>query len=88
MSVGSRTTIWKSSEEEEKTTQILSQDPDRAAGLADTLLDYITDELGYSAEEAIPGLIATVVVYALQTAAPGQALDEAVALMDRAEEKV
>lgn len=55
--------------------------------MADSLLDFITDELGYSAEEAIPGLVAATVIYAVQTADPHQALDEAVALMDRVEER-
>ena len=45
------------------------------------------DEIGYTESEAIPALMAAVVMLALATEAPEQALDEAAALLDREEEE-
>ena len=51
------------------------------------VVDFIQNDLGYEPEEALPGLMAASVVFALMTADPRQALDEAVAMLsDDAEE--
>ena len=78
---------WKGSGRSWKTTQILSQDADQAATLTEYLLDFLSNEVGTIPEEAIPALMAAAVVLALQTSNPAQALDEAVALLDRMEER-
>ena len=65
-----------------KTTKILSQNVDRAAEFSDLLVDFIQNDLGLVADEAIPALVAATAVFALMTTDPRQALDEAVALLD------
>ena len=44
-------------------------------------MDLIQHDLGYEPEDAIPGLMAAAVVFALMTSDPQQALDEAVDML-------
>ena len=45
-------------------------------------MDLVQNDIGLEPEEAIPALMASVVVFALMTADPRQALDEAVAMLE------
>ena len=67
---------------EARTATILSRDPDRAAEISESVVDFVQNDLGYPPEEAIPGLMAAVLVFALMTTDPQQALDEAVDMFD------
>ena len=63
------------------TSRILNQDPDLAGAVADSVVELFQTDLGYEPEEAIPGLVAAIVVFALMTENPRQALDEAIDLL-------
>ena len=67
---------------EEKTTKILSQNVDRATEFSELVVDFIQNDLGLEADEAIPSLVTATAVFALMTTDPQQALDEAVSLLD------
>jgi hypothetical protein len=60
--------------------KILTQDGDQAMAVARDVLEMVSD-LGAPPEELIPGLIAAIGVLAMETQAPGQALDEAADLI-------
>lgn len=58
---------------------------DQAGKISDLIIDFVQNDLGEEAEDAIPGLITAVVVMALMTSDPQQALDEAASLLDMPE---
>ena len=55
---------------------------DQAAAVSESLVDFVQNDLGYGPEEAIPGLMAATLVFALMPSDPQQALDEAVDMLD------
>ncbi len=62
----------------DKPTKVL--DPGQATAVAEDVLETL-DTIGYTPEEAIPGLILLVTLLSEQTSAPEQALDEAAILL-------
>ena len=53
--------------------------------MADVILDVVQNDVGLSAEEALPALAIVAVTMALETSNPRQALDELVHLLDEEE---
>ena len=45
------------------------------------MVDFTSTDLGFEPEEVIPGLMAATVAFALMTANPRQALDEAIDML-------
>lgn len=59
-------------------TRLLDQSQDQI--VADAVIDTV-EELGFTAEESIPGLVQAIVLLAEYTSDPEQALDEAANLL-------
>lgn len=62
--------------------KILSQDTNQIHSIAETVVEFVEEDLGYEREDTIPGLLIASRTLLQRTEDPEQALDEAVTLLE------
>lgn len=62
--------------------KILSQDTNQIRSIAEDVVEFVEEDLGYEREETIPGLLIASRTLLQRTEDPEQALDEAVAVLE------